>query len=128
VRAAVLALCRFTHPAQFVTRAAARVGLPLRSSRVVLFSLAYAVVRLVLEALIVEWAVGGPPCSTMNSVSNSLPRSAARDQGGLRVCWYGRDEFLRAHALTSVECALAVPCRRCCPPRVWTQAAHTKPT
>ncbi len=39
---------------QFVTGAAASVEPPLRSSPVVLFSLAYAVVRLVLEALIVH--------------------------------------------------------------------------
>ena len=47
-------VCCYTHPRQFVTRPAARVGLPLRSSLVVLFSLAYAVVRLVLEVLIVH--------------------------------------------------------------------------
>jgi hypothetical protein len=47
-------VCRYTHARQFVTRAAAGVEPPLRSSPVVLFSLAYAVVRLVLEALIVH--------------------------------------------------------------------------
>jgi hypothetical protein len=44
-------LCRYTDARQFVTRAAAGVEPPLRSSPVVLFSLAYAVIRLVLEAL-----------------------------------------------------------------------------
>jgi hypothetical protein len=47
-------VCRYTHGRRFVTRAGARVEPPLRYSPVVLFSLAYAVVRLVLEALIVQ--------------------------------------------------------------------------
>jgi hypothetical protein len=47
-------LCRYTAARQFVTRAAAGVEPPLQSSPVVLFSLAYAVIRLVLEALIVH--------------------------------------------------------------------------
>jgi putative transposase len=47
-------VCRYTHARQFVTGATAGVEPPLRSSPVVLFSLAYAVVRLVLEALIVH--------------------------------------------------------------------------
>jgi putative transposase len=46
--------CRYTHKRQLVTRAAVGVEPLLRSSPVVLFSLAYAVVRLVLEVLIVH--------------------------------------------------------------------------
>ncbi len=86
-------MCRFTHPRQVVTGQRRGLSLHLRSISDVLFSLAYALVRLVLEVLIVHgrvrWAprrgLGRPPPGSSAGTPgwpNPLARYTVADRAG----------------------------------------------